>query len=125
MPRNTYRNTRVVLALLFASLLVTSRDLLSPSILPQEALVWTAFAGLAYLALLPLSWRRLGWAFIAAGVMAALNVAITSFNPVDPYYLTHWDSPLESVLVVLEGYALPLPLMFFSYRAYGERRRVN
>lgn len=84
MPRNTYRNTRVVLALLFASLLVTSRDLLSPSILPQEALVWTAFAGLAYLALVPLSWRRLGWAFVAAGAMAALNVAVTSFNPVDP-----------------------------------------
>ena len=61
-------------------------------------------------------------AFIAVGVLAALNVVATSLNPVDPYYLTHWDDPLESLLVVLEGYALPLPLIFFAYQAYQKRR---
>lgn len=125
MPQNPSRNTQAVVVLLFVSLLVALRDLLNLSVLPPEALIWTAFAALAYLILMPLCWRGYRWAFIATGILAALNVIVTSFNPVDPYYLTHWDDPIESFLVVLEGYALPLPLIFFAFRAHQEMRRVQ
>jgi hypothetical protein len=111
--------------LLFVSLLVVLRDLLNPSALPPEALTWTVLVTLAYLALMPLCWRGYRLAFMAAGVLAALNVVATSLNPVDPYYLTHWEDPVESLLVVLEGYALPLPLIFLACRAHRERRRTK
>lgn len=125
IPLGPSRNVRAIVVLLLASFLVEARDLLNPTALPPEALAWTAFAALGYLSLLPLIWPGHTWAFAAAGILAALNVIVTSLNPVDPYYLTHWDRPVESVLVALEGYALPLPLIFFAYRAYQERRRVS
>ncbi|MBI3911305.1 MAG: hypothetical protein HY320_10275 [Armatimonadetes bacterium] len=125
MPPRPSRNAWAVIALLGASLLISLINLADPSALPPEALVWTGFAALAHLALIPLAWRGYRWAFIGAAVLAALNVIVTSFNPVDPYYLTHWDDPIESFLVVLEGYALPLPLIFFAFRAHRETRRAQ
>lgn len=88
MLQRLSRNTWGVIALLVISLLVLLRDIVNSSALPPEALIWTVFAALAYLVLIPLCWRGYRWAFAAAGVLAALNVIITSFNPVDPYYLT-------------------------------------
>lgn len=125
MPQQPSIKTWVVIALLAASLLVQLKDLVNLSALPLQALAWTAFAALAYIVLIPPSWRGQGWAFLAAAVMAALSILITSLNPVDPFYLTHWDNPLESLLVALEGYALPLPLMFFAYGGYRDRRRAG
>ncbi len=116
-------SVQITVLLLLGSLLIALRDLLNASRLPAPALVWTTFAALGTLVLMPLCWRRRRVAFVAAIVLALLTMVATSLNPMDPYFLTHWGvNPVESLLVVLEGYALPLPLIFFAYRAYRDSR---
>ena len=61
MPGYPSRNVQAIVVLLFASLLVALRDLLNPSALPPEALTWTVFVTLAYLAFMPLCWRDTAW----------------------------------------------------------------
>ncbi len=85
----------VTVAILFASLLVESRGLLAASRLPLGAAAWT------------------------------LNMAVTSLNPVDPYFLTHWSNPVESLLAVLKGYARPLALSCSALRAYREASQTR
>lgn len=95
---------------------IALRDLVTSPGLPAPALAWTAFAFLAYVSLAITLARGTGWGAPAAVLLSAASVVVTSMNPSDPYYLTNWDDPVASISVLLEGYALPIPLGVLALR---------